>query len=694
MRIAKSFVGACAALAMSVAWSGDARAVLTASEQDQVRQLVVSGQLGLVERAARVRALVARPDLTPDESAASLSAPLASVPFTEARAVFLRELIFGGASAPSRAVLVTATVRALFARADAILAKSPGDLDARPDAAAELLRLYAFLDERIANAGQPRGVAHDPSNGIPESAYAECAKVLGEHVKTHAARFKGDAKVSPATSRVRAELQIAALDLMSDASTRRVDAADRLALTGARRRFLTTSALLWLDDGKVDDAPLDHLRLVLDRFALASTRESEAIWIGDAQHGLTSRGRIVRVGIASPPSATSAGERVWPSDVDPGSIDPFAFEATRAIALVSIPRALLARAELRAQAERDVRAMKGDATRMLGLAVDENADQALATAVAMLLHDAPRAVTLAAARFAAGKPEAAALMSDALGVLATSGSSSASSGASGATDGFTIALGAPKADDRSTETTLATHVRLSPIGAVLAFTLGGHHYAFTRDDAGVVTAFHRGGAAVTLAMFPMARVPVTDGPSWSLPGASSLVFAKLQGAPRAGVAPGPRIRVVGTDARGFDAIVTQAPSDDVIIETDLTVTGGSGGIVARAFPIADAFRGVSLLVEPGAPGAPARASLVAGTGTGAGSSGAGSTETTLAAAVALPPQASYHVRIVVRGMTIEAQIGAATLRAQLPAYLTRGDVALRAARGATLDAGGFTLRKP
>ena len=687
MRIAKFIVGG--AVAMGFAWAGDAGAVLTASEQDQVRQHVVSTQLGLVERAARVRALVVRPDLTPDESAASLSAPLASVPFSDARGAFVRELLFGGASAASRPLLVVATARALFARADVVLGKNAGDLDAHADAVAELVRLYAFLDEQIANAGQPRGAAHDPANGIPESAYAACAKVAAEHVKTNAARLKGDARVSPATARVRAQLEIAVLDLMSDASTRRVDAADRLSLTGARRRFLTTGGVLWLDDGKLEDASIDRVRAALDRFSIV--RAAEAIWMGDALHGLKARGQVVRVAPAptAPAQAAQAGqagqERVWPSDVDAGAIDSVAFEATRAIALAVMPRALATRADLRAQSERDLRAMKGDVQRMLGPTVDENVEQALATAVAMLVHDAPRTVTVAAARFLGGKPEAAALVADALGALAASGSSS---GSSGAAEGLTIALGAPKGEDLSTETTLATHVRLAPSGTVLAFTLGGHHYALSRDDAGVVTSLHRGGAPVTLAMFPSARVPLTDGPSWTTPGASSLVFAKLQGAPRAGVAPGPRIRVVGTDARGFDAIVTQAPADDVLVETELTVTGGPAGIVLRAFPIGDAFRGVSLVVEPGSP---ARASLVAGTGANGAN---GARETTLAAAVELPSATSYRVRIVVRGMTIEAQIGAATLRAPLPAYLTRGDVALRASRGATLDAGGFTLRKP
>src|SRR4051812_36318323 len=126
----------CGALVASALATNDARAVLTASEQDQVKQAVVSGH---VAGAARVRSLVARPDLTPEESAAALSAPFASVPFTELRAAFVKELLFGGASAASRPVLTVAATRALFARADAVLGKNLGDLASHADAVTELL---------------------------------------------------------------------------------------------------------------------------------------------------------------------------------------------------------------------------------------------------------------------------------------------------------------------------------------------------------------------------------------------------------------------------------------------------------------------------------------------------------------------------------------------------------------------------
>src|SRR5579883_1832938 len=128
----------------------DAAASLTSSERDLVIQQIAAAQ---PQGAARTRALVARPDLSADETAGVLSTGLAQVPFNDARAAFLHELLFGGASAASRPVLVPAVVRALVARADAVLGKHTGDLDTSDAAHAELLRIYGFIDEQIANAG-------------------------------------------------------------------------------------------------------------------------------------------------------------------------------------------------------------------------------------------------------------------------------------------------------------------------------------------------------------------------------------------------------------------------------------------------------------------------------------------------------------------------------------------------------------
>src|SRR5262245_538608 len=106
--------------------AGSARAALTQSEQAQIRQLIGSAQ---VQNASRVRSLVARPDLSADESAAALRDGVSSFVFDETRAAFLKDILYGGASAASRSVLVTAAVKALLARADLLLTKSQVDLE-------------------------------------------------------------------------------------------------------------------------------------------------------------------------------------------------------------------------------------------------------------------------------------------------------------------------------------------------------------------------------------------------------------------------------------------------------------------------------------------------------------------------------------------------------------------------------------
>ena len=73
-----------------------AEAALTSSEKGQIRDFVAAARS---ENAARVRALVARTDLTAESPISALSEAVAPVPFTDARAVFLRELAFGAPSA-------------------------------------------------------------------------------------------------------------------------------------------------------------------------------------------------------------------------------------------------------------------------------------------------------------------------------------------------------------------------------------------------------------------------------------------------------------------------------------------------------------------------------------------------------------------------------------------------------------------
>ena len=116
-----------AAIAAVLALSGPAGATLTSSEGEQIR-----GYVAAADHADRVRALVARPDLSPDESAAAMTAALATLPLDERHATFLATLVSGAPTAATRPVLVRAIVVGLLARVDALYAAVPARKEAEP----------------------------------------------------------------------------------------------------------------------------------------------------------------------------------------------------------------------------------------------------------------------------------------------------------------------------------------------------------------------------------------------------------------------------------------------------------------------------------------------------------------------------------------------------------------------------------
>ncbi|MEO6418711.1 MAG: hypothetical protein ABIP39_04860, partial [Polyangiaceae bacterium] len=209
--LAKVIVGA-GFLALLAGSEGQAFASLTSGEVAQINQYVGTA---LPLNAQRVRALIARPDLSAEESATALQVALAPLVFNDARANFLRELVFGGASVPSRSILAVATVRGVLARANEVLVKynKPEDLDAHPEAIAELTRIYAFVESAIANAGPRRGIGVEPQTGISLQAYEDCAGALAAHIEHNPRWLKAEVPLTPAATKVRAQLQLALADL-------------------------------------------------------------------------------------------------------------------------------------------------------------------------------------------------------------------------------------------------------------------------------------------------------------------------------------------------------------------------------------------------------------------------------------------------------------------------------------------------
>jgi hypothetical protein len=616
-----------AVVAAVLGFALSASASLTTSESEQVR-----GYVEHADHADRVRALVARPDLTADESAAAMTSALAGVALDDRHMAYLLEMVRAAPTAATRPVLAVAIVRGLLARVDALYAAHPADLDRSNGALTEIGLAYDFAATQVSGEG----------TSMTDAARADVGKALADHVARNASLLRLDAAVSPAISRLRAQVALTMLESLPDGPTRKIDAADRLGLSGARRAILVDLGLLVLDRAGEGER-LTQVRAVLERVPQA--REGAvALFIGDPAPPLKARGRVLTVADATGPLGEAASP--WGGEADPPQVSALTVSVARGLADAAVARAVERRPGLGVQIGQD------------------GGTPGVVTVVAMLVVDPSRTVDVAAARLLGGRRETAAWLSDALGVLAVSAPSA------DAHQGLTLPLGPSS----------ATHVSLDPTGSVNAFRLDGHLWRIEREGSGAVSALKRDGAPVALSMLPTARVPATDGSSWN---GAGLVFARLAGSPRVAIAAGPRVRVVGTSVA--DAVLAPAPADDLTVEADLHLDGGPAGVVLHALAGRVSFSGVSLLLVPGAP---AHAVLMVADG--------GGSETAVSSAVAIPGAATYHVTVVVKGKQLTASVGPASgpavpLTFTLPDTLSHGDVALRAYPGVTLEVTGWKL---
>jgi hypothetical protein len=422
-----------------------ARASLTASESEQVRRGVAT-----VTDLPRVRALVARPDLTPDEAASALIAPLSTTALDAPHVAFLRELVFGESSESARPVLAVAALRGVLARADAILGQHGADLERSPAALAELALAYEFV-ERVAAAG--------PSANLPASARAQCARVLAEHLTRGGSLLLPQSRADAHLRQVRAQAAIALLDAMPDAPTRRIDAAEKLALTGARRDLLVQRGVLLLDGGG-DDTRAATLRALLDR--LPALREGvEAVFAGADASSLSARDGAV-LAIGEDPGGAAGPTLLWGgtgrSPSGDAALEGFATSAARGLAGAAVLRAVAQKEDLRARIEGD------------------GGIPAVSAMAAMLALNAPRALEVTVARLRAGHKESAACLADAIAALDVFAVASS--------EGPTVPVGSPKP---AGSTEQLSHVSLDPTGAASGFTLEGQRWHFERAPTGTVT---------------------------------------------------------------------------------------------------------------------------------------------------------------------------------------------------------------
>jgi len=614
-----------------------------------------------------VRAIVARPDLTPEESAAAMSHALVPVPLTDARVAFLQLLTFGAGSQASRNVLVTAVTRGLLARADAIYDRSP-TFDAPSDAASELFRIYAFLGGDIANAGSAQtGRAHDSQINIDNATYETCAKALADHLKRHAAYLQPGSQLSPIATRIRAQAMLATFDMGADSPTRAIDGADRIGLDTSRRQMLLERNLLLLESGKSPQA-LAAATALVRRFRPSALDQVEGIYFGDDHPGLRAHGAIIA--IKNELDATSLMDGFPPDEVSASPVSSVLADLAQKLALTVSKRSLAARGDLRLAVERDAQAAGSDLKKLLGPAIDATPESASAGALRMLLADAPRTLDLAMARFLSNHAESVALVSDAIGVLA------ASAGPEGVQS---LVLGKGESDGTSSPLPLSA-VRLNPSGTAASFTINGNRWEIVRGDTGAVTGVHRDGQPLTFAMLTNARIPIVGGTGWN---GGGLVLVPTYGSPLVGIVQGPRIRIVGQG--DLDVASIQSPADDVAFDADI-LRPGPFAVLLRAKSGKDGV-GIGLRVTPGSP---TKVSIV--------NTAADGTEHELAQSTALG--SVEHIHVEIHGNTIRATCThrgqppqTAALEAPVPAHQAHGDVALVVKKGADVELDAVTLRR-
>jgi hypothetical protein len=454
-----------AAVAAVLSVAVPSRASLTPSEAEQVRRGVQTAS-----DLPRVRALIARPDLSSDEAAAAIGAGLTTTPVDAAHVTFFHDMVFGDASAASRPVLAVATVRGALARADAVISQHGLDLERSPASLAELTRIYAWVEQVASASG---------ASDLPESTRAQCAHAVADHLAHNGAVLPPSVPL-PGTQvpRVRAQIAIALLDLMPDAPTRRIDAADALSLEGARRALLVERGVLGLDEGR--EARMATVRALYDR--LPALRDGiEAIVVGGDPATFSARGGAV---VTTPEDlGLKAGSLLLWGNYGPAPGDAWTAAVARSLATVAVSRAATKSDALRAQIERD------------------GGVSAVAAMTAMLVLDGPRAVDVAARRLIEGAKESTACLADAIGALALFATPPASPAA-----GSTITVGPPGASaapatpaKTAPPETQLTHVIIGATGAATTFRLDGHAWSFDRETNGAVSGLRRDGLPVTRA---------------------------------------------------------------------------------------------------------------------------------------------------------------------------------------------------
>jgi len=654
-----------------------ARAALTDSEKAQVRSYVATADLGMVPR---VRALVARPDLSDSEVGETLSAALRSAPFDDARERFVHALVFGPASLPSRSTIAPGVVRGLVARADAIMAGQRGSANQwSTDALDELLRIHRYVARMSAQA---RDAERQGMASLETRAIDAIAAAYRDHIARHPSFFSFRSRAHGAALLLRLQVARTAVQTTSGAGSRD-DVADWLGLRGPARGLFIRSGVL-LDDG--GEAPEDRVASIVNLLeAVPGALEGVSEVVVSKTLTAPSNQGPDLVAVRVPLGAgLSRRAGLWPdaaSQVDP---DQATFEAAYVTSLRAARRAIARDVALAAQV-RDAMAHaagKGAIGHLANWVVDCSLDRDagssvrpvspemyLAATMTMVLLDAQRTVDLASMRLLSGRPEPVEQLLLGLRVLATAGQ-----------DGSATLPTGSLASGQLVLRTAAMKMRGSEIQSL---RLAEREVTFDRGADGHVASIRFDGRPVRAVDLTTVRVPTTAGDRWE---AGGRTFVRLNGSPRVGVLGADEfvLESGGGETAPDGAIYTQAPSADQTVEATVQLQGkGLGGQIVRASTGQGSFCGVAVMLRCDG-GCHARLASFDGAGH----------ERELAPEVKVADaQASEGVlvRLSIRGQDVTAKVAGRQLRGRLAEPMPPGHVGWTVKPGSRLVVRGWTI---
>ncbi len=652
-------------VSLGLLFASPAHAVLTDAEGAQVRCYVDGANLATV---GRLRALLARPDLTEEQATDALAAALRPKPFTDATADYLEALLFGPSSLASRSNLLPSVVRALLLRADAIFVQQPGD-PMRGDGRAgrELLQLHTFVHGTLVRAMRDEaGVA-----GLRADARLSVARAYAGHAARHHSFLAFSSRLQDPRLRVLVAL---VLRKAADGVMDRAEVARVLELGPAARGLFLRSGALFEDAGLGPEVRREEVLGMLERVP-GALDETEIVVVSKV-----SRAGWVNSGVlfVRAPLGPVAPQRrnVWPSVVKTAEPEDALFEAawvgTSTVASRRLARDSAWDARVSLSVERAAgQGQDAVAPWVSGRSLDRNAGTVasrdfVAAAATLLLLDARRTVEFSLMRSLSGRFAAFEQVLLGLELLVPRGA----------------------AGDGTVDVTLGRFVRggVEPMvarvgmrgGRAVAVELDVDRLEAKFDEQGRVVAVLRNGGSFEVGDLASIEAPSEAGDRWEV---GDLRLVRLWGFPRIGVLGERRFVAIGGERAGVHGVHTQAPSPDHRVTGRLAVER-KGGLAVRASPGPAGIHGVVMMIQCGDR---CTARLMRWDGRSEGSEIAGPVD------LGAQPATGFSAELSVQGDEVKARVADRALRARLATALPPGHVGWIVGSGARMSVHDWTI---